>query len=121
MNGHNEDDIAIFQALDADGTGKVNYEEFKKGCAFQQIDEVQKDVFMNMDEEGDGFLDFQEFKKAYQILIEPVSAPKYDMILPSAPSMSSAFVPGYNNQNHSEGVIKHDNINQGEQEPGAYY
>ena len=119
QNDDKDDDIlAIFQALDADGTGKINFEEFKKGCASQQIDEIQKDVFINMDEDGDGFLDFQEFKKAYQILTEPVSAPKYNMMLPSAPSIS-AFGPENNEQYHSEGVIKDDNINQGE--PGAYY
>ena len=109
-NINNEDDniLAIFKTLDLDGTGKISFEEFKAGT-FDKSEQAQRDAFQNMDKDGTGFLHFHEFKEAYKILMTP-PPPKYDMVLPTAPSFSAAPSlqsippPGTSNNNNNKPI-----------------
>merc|ERR1712154_706936 len=110
--------VAIFETLDIDGDGKLNFDDFTN-AAFCQSEDLQKDIFRAMDKDEDGLIDLEEFSKAYTAL-SAVANPEYKMVVPSAPSydlsransgIPHAFSEGLSNL---EGKIVGNNVHENE-------
>jgi len=62
-----EEQQDAFDAMDQDGDGLLNFQEFQVGAAdlgFGETLEEQQDAFDAMDKDGDGFVNFEDFKQA---------------------------------------------------------
>lgn len=55
----------IFDHLDADGTGKLSFEEFRSARGIAALDEdAQEKIFLRLDTDGDKQLSYKEFSEA---------------------------------------------------------
>lgn len=63
----------IFNIIDKDQSGRMDYEEFKKFFSLQNIKFEGKDIekiFSEMDEDNDGTIDVLEFGKKFKTYFE---------------------------------------------------
>jgi len=63
----------VFNIIDKDNSGKMDFEEFKKFFSSQNIkfDTSQlEDIFKEMDEDKDGQVDIGEFSKKFKLYFD---------------------------------------------------